>query len=354
MKYTEPADVEYPAHAPDGTPCDGYTTVTLGLSGVFEDAVRALLATEGVTTHLVTDVVLVTTAACWSGSSEFTISNTWTEVTLTVPGAGYERTWESVGAFLVAVAAANPEAGDREPAAMPHAESDRRAVAGWLEREADASSRHHVRAGIIRLLRDLARQLRASLPTDRDENGSTSTTVNASGSGLVPSLLLVAFVFCKVAGVTRIAEWSWWWVLSPLWIGVLVVLAVAMLAGLAIVGIRLGGRGARWRRRRAQARRAELAKRDHTDKAANVQVEASAYVRREPITRHLNAVERLAASAGITVRWQPEHLRWRVRDNTTRLYFDVTTADIDHSGLRGPDDEVLALIIVDRLAELRA
>lgn len=45
-------------------------------------------------------------------------------------------------------------------------------------------------------------------------------------------LLFAAFVFCKVAGITRIAELSWWWVTSPLWIyGVgLVLLSILKIA----------------------------------------------------------------------------------------------------------------------------
>lgn len=34
----------------------------------------------------------------------------------------------------------------------------------------------------------------------------------------VAGLLLVGFILLKVAGVIA---WSWWWVLSPLWIGAL-------------------------------------------------------------------------------------------------------------------------------------
>lgn len=32
------------------------------------------------------------------------------------------------------------------------------------------------------------------------------------------SILLLVFVICKAIGVTAIAGWSWWWVLSPAWI----------------------------------------------------------------------------------------------------------------------------------------
>jgi hypothetical protein len=53
----------------------------------------------------------------------------------------------------------------------------------------------------------------------------------------VVQLALIAFIVLKLTGVIG---WSWWWVLSPLWIsGILLVLAVC---GLLI--------GLRWRARR--------------------------------------------------------------------------------------------------------
>ncbi len=40
---------------------------------------------------------------------------------------------------------------------------------------------------------------------------------SSSSSGIgVGGLLLVAFIVLKLCGVIT---WSWWWVLSPLWIG---------------------------------------------------------------------------------------------------------------------------------------
>lgn len=41
------------------------------------------------------------------------------------------------------------------------------------------------------------------------------------------TLLLVLFVGLKLAGIGAVADWSWWWVLSPFWaplLGVLLVL----------------------------------------------------------------------------------------------------------------------------------
>ena len=72
------------------------------------------------------------------------------------------------------------------------------------------------------------------MPSNTDRPTSRA---NAAGPSLV-TLLLAAFIFCKVAGVTAIASWSWWWVLSPLWIvlglgvaALLIAVALALVVG---------------------------------------------------------------------------------------------------------------------------
>jgi len=40
------------------------------------------------------------------------------------------------------------------------------------------------------------------------------------------TLLTLIFIYCKLAGYIA---WSWWWVLSPLWIPVLLFTAIASL-----------------------------------------------------------------------------------------------------------------------------
>jgi membrane protein YdbS with pleckstrin-like domain len=45
------------------------------------------------------------------------------------------------------------------------------------------------------------------------QTSSTST----GGIGFV-GLLTIVFIFLKLAGIGVVATWSWWWVLSPLWI----------------------------------------------------------------------------------------------------------------------------------------
>jgi len=59
----------------------------------------------------------------------------------------------------------------------------------------------------------------------------TSKTASSSGIGFTGALtiLFVALKLCHVI------SWSWWWVLSPIWINVSFVLALLLL--LAIVSI---------------------------------------------------------------------------------------------------------------------
>jgi hypothetical protein len=48
---------------------------------------------------------------------------------------------------------------------------------------------------------------------------------NSSGLSL-SGILLVIFVTLKLAQVGLVADWSWWWVLSPLWIPIVIILLV--------------------------------------------------------------------------------------------------------------------------------
>lgn len=58
-----------------------------------------------------------------------------------------------------------------------------------------------------------------------------TTTVTAKYNGIgFGSLLLLLFLGLKLGGVI---DWSWWWVLSPLWIAITLVLFLAFLIVLA-------------------------------------------------------------------------------------------------------------------------
>lgn len=62
----------------------------------------------------------------------------------------------------------------------------------------------------------------------------SETSSKSSGGGIgFAGLLTIVFIVLKLVGVIA---WSWWWVLSPLWIGFilwLVLVAVLVLIGLA-------------------------------------------------------------------------------------------------------------------------
>jgi hypothetical protein len=53
-----------------------------------------------------------------------------------------------------------------------------------------------------------------------------------SGGVGFAGLLMLLFIGLKLTGVIA---WSWWWVLSPLWIGLALVLLI-LLAGAIVVG----------------------------------------------------------------------------------------------------------------------
>ena len=56
---------------------------------------------------------------------------------------------------------------------------------------------------------------------------------SGGGAGFL-SLLTILFIGLKLAGVIT---WSWWWVLSPLWIGFLAALLIGIIC--AIIGVKL-------------------------------------------------------------------------------------------------------------------
>lgn len=56
-----------------------------------------------------------------------------------------------------------------------------------------------------------------------------STNVSNSNNGGIGfgGLLTIVFITLKLTGYI---DWSWWWVLSPIWIGFLVVLVIIAIA----------------------------------------------------------------------------------------------------------------------------
>jgi len=67
----------------------------------------------------------------------------------------------------------------------------------------------------------------------KDEKVSDTKTVRSGGIGFC-GLLAIVFIALKLAGIGAVATWSWWWVLSPLWIPFALVLVVAIVAAVCI------------------------------------------------------------------------------------------------------------------------
>lgn len=153
------------------------------------------------------------------------------------------------------------------------------------------------------------------------------------------TLLLLAFLFCKLAQLTAIATWSWVWVLAPLWV------PVGLAAGALATDLALA-RWDGWVHQRKAARRVEAARRDHGS-----QVEASAYARRanrDGPLRVNDTTARMAAtlsSLGVTVTWLPEMLEWRVLRQSDRKGFVIPEAEVTRSHL---DRESALLAAIDK------
>lgn len=60
----------------------------------------------------------------------------------------------------------------------------------------------------------------------------------SAGVGFI-SLLTIAFIVLKLCGVI---DWSWWWVVSPIWISVALVVVVSFTIGL-VAALRAKKRG---------------------------------------------------------------------------------------------------------------
>ena len=112
MRYKEPAEIDYGDYGPDDDGSSyrqifGAVTKAVDLGdGAFGEALMALILKETDRTHLGPRQVLMTTEACWSGYSEYTITSTWSEVVLGVVDWNWEKRWESLPEFLKALAEA--------------------------------------------------------------------------------------------------------------------------------------------------------------------------------------------------------------------------------------------------------
>ena len=60
-----------------------------------------------------------------------------------------------------------------------------------------------------------------------NDNNNKSKSSSSGGIGFT-GLLTIVFIVLKLCGVI---SWSWWWVLSPIWISVILVLVIAFIVG---------------------------------------------------------------------------------------------------------------------------
>jgi hypothetical protein len=61
----------------------------------------------------------------------------------------------------------------------------------------------------------------------------------SSGISVLGMLIFTVFLVLKLIGVSEVADWSWWWVTSPLWLpfAIVVILSISILI---ISGIVIG------------------------------------------------------------------------------------------------------------------
>ena len=62
-----------------------------------------------------------------------------------------------------------------------------------------------------------------------NENKAVST------SFALQSTLFLIFLIMKLTGAGSVADWSWWWVTSPLWIPTAFALCIILIIGVAFV-----------------------------------------------------------------------------------------------------------------------
>ena len=68
----------------------------------------------------------------------------------------------------------------------------------------------------------------------------SSKSITVGGTGFF-NLLFLVFLVLKL---TKVIDWSWWWITAPLWGPIAALLGLAFLAGLLVLicGVLSGGR----------------------------------------------------------------------------------------------------------------
>lgn len=57
---------------------------------------------------------------------------------------------------------------------------------------------------------------------------SKESSSSGGGIGLV-GIIFIVFLVLKLTGTGMVANWSWWWVTSPLWIPLVIVLTIGLI-----------------------------------------------------------------------------------------------------------------------------
>ena len=55
------------------------------------------------------------------------------------------------------------------------------------------------------------------------DNNKTTSGIGLGG------VIFIVFLILKLAGIGQVANWSWWWVTSPLWIPAAIVVGLGLL-----------------------------------------------------------------------------------------------------------------------------
>lgn len=67
-------------------------------------------------------------------------------------------------------------------------------------------------------------------------NEDKSTNISTNGGIGFLGALTILFIALKL---THIIDWSWWWVLAPLWIPVAVVLGIIVIVAIVVLIVKL-------------------------------------------------------------------------------------------------------------------
>lgn len=66
----------------------------------------------------------------------------------------------------------------------------------------------------------------------RNNNNNTTNSRTVGGGVSFVGLLTIAFIVLKL---TKVITWSWWWVLSPIWITWGLVIATLLILGIIYI-----------------------------------------------------------------------------------------------------------------------